>query len=233
MNYANVICATGIGQLTAENLAYMESLMPRQRIKRSRSYIKLSDRYNCIAAYFLLLCSIREMYDRVALPTIAIHSGGKPYIPERGAPCFNLSHCSGAVCCGISPHEIGVDIQDPVRETESIISFAMSERERQVILSSDDPGTECAGIWSMKEAYLKYLGTGLCESMKDIDLSGLLWKSAGYGKLYTNSFTVEQYSVGVFSQDKLTACVSGHINDIIDTFRNGGRFWKFTGGKIC
>lgn len=223
MNYAEVICATGIQQLTAENLSYMESIVPQYRLKRSRSYIKPADRYNCIAAYFLLICSVREKYGYRELPPIAIHPTGKPYFPERGAPCFNLSHCSGAVCCGISSHEIGVDIQDPVRETESILSFAMSEREREVILSSDYPEKECAGIWSMKEAYLKCIGTGLSESMRDIDLSRLLWKSAEYGKLYAQSYTIGKYSVGVFSQDKLTACRSGHINDITEAFRNGRR----------
>lgn len=223
MNYTEVICATGIEQLTEDNLSYMESIVPQYRLKRARSYIRLADRYNCIAAYFLLIYSVSEKYGYRELPEIIIHPMGKPYFLERGAPCFNLSHCSGAVCCGISSHTIGVDIQDPVREIENIISFAMSEKERAVILSADDPEKECAGIWSMKEAYLKYTGTGLSEFMRDINLSGYLWKSSVYRKLYAESFTIGRYSVGVFSQDKLTVCRSGHINDIVKAFRNGRR----------
>lgn len=222
MSFAEVICAWGMEELTAENAAFMESIMPRYRLEKAGSYVRLSDRYNCIAAYFLLICSITAKAGSRELPRVGVSPTGKPYFSARGAPCFNLSHCSGAVCCGVSSREIGVDIQDPIRDKDSILSFAMSLRERKMIYSAEDQAMVCAGLWSLKEAYLKYEGTGLTEAMRELDFSGLLWKSSAYGQLFTESFTAGRYSTGVFSQVRLTALRSGHINDFIQDFRNNG-----------
>lgn len=225
MSFVEVICAYGIDELTEESTAYMASFLPRYRLRKAESYVRLSDRYNCIAAYFLLLCSTFGRTGCEQLPEVVFLSTGKPYFAEKKELFFNLSHCSGAVCCGISSDEIGVDIQDPVRNTGSIISFAMNEREKEAILASEQPEVVCAGLWSLKEAYLKYSGTGLSENMRELDLSDLLWKKERYGQLYSQSCRVGRYSVSICSQTEVTAFSSGHINDIIHRYRsrlNGG-----------
>ena len=114
------------------------------------------------AGQFLLRCVLgEEAYERVEF---AKGEHGKPYI--IGHPIhYNISHSEQYAVLVTADSEIGVDVQ----ERKSVCMDAMAKRffskiEWQTFseLESDEEKKELFFyIWCRKEAYGKYLGTGL------------------------------------------------------------------------
>jgi phosphopantetheinyl transferase len=112
---------------------------------------------------------------------------GKPFFPDLPQIHFSLSHSGEYIACAFSDEEVGLDLQECSRPRTSIFRIAkrfFSQAEYEAILAlsadkaaescindsgSDSPGNpddpECLSLfyrlWSIKEAYLKYLGWGL------------------------------------------------------------------------
>ncbi|MGN0690977.1 MAG: 4'-phosphopantetheinyl transferase family protein, partial [Oscillospiraceae bacterium] len=81
-----------------------------------------------------------------------------------------ISHCKGyAVCavCGRDEGAIGVDCEiiRPFREASMRRIF--SADEIAMIKDSDSPELLCTRLWTLKEAYVKYTGTGLAGHMRE------------------------------------------------------------------
>ena len=112
---------------------------------------------------------------------------GKPFFPDLPQIHFSLSHSGEYIACAFSDEEVGLDLQECSRPRTSIFRIAkrfFSQAEYEAILAlsadkaaescindsgSDSPGNpddpECLSLfyrlWSIKEAYLKYIGCGL------------------------------------------------------------------------
>ena len=125
-------------------------------------------------------------YAELFTPDMLEHTeDGKPYIPDLSHVHFNLSHSGDYIACAFSDEEVGLDLQEHCRTHTSIVRIArrfFSVKEYEAILalpaedSSDGPGHPINTadpdnsasrlplfyrFWSIKEAYLKYLGCGL------------------------------------------------------------------------
>ena len=152
---------------TDEQMKKILSLLPDERIRRSERYRFEKDRLACLTSFLLLLYGLSDK-GITEFPQILKNRYGKPFFAESSLH-FNISHCSKAVCCAVSGNNIGADIQDTVTDFESIIGVVMSEREQNLIRSSDDPCITFTKLWSLKESYVKYLGTGLGNNMAETE----------------------------------------------------------------
>lgn len=104
---------------------------------------------------------------------------GKPFIPDLPDIHFSLSHSGEYIACAFSDREVGLDLQEHSRVQTSTVRIAkrfFSSAEYEAILAletginADNPEGPAAPagrsplfyrLWSIKEAYLKYLGCGL------------------------------------------------------------------------
>ena len=89
---------------------------------------------------------------------------GKPFLDQ--GPSFNLSHSGDRLLFGVSKAgRIGVDLEEerPVREMEALArkKFAAEEVEAFLAAPAVDRPRTFFRIWTLKEAYLKGVGTGL------------------------------------------------------------------------
>ena len=93
---------------------------------------------------------------------IAYHPKGKPYLKHSKNIQFNLSHSGAWMICGVSHHPIGVDIEyiKPLSYLE-ISRRLFHQKEHQFIADASDTATAFFQVWTLKESYLKCLGTGL------------------------------------------------------------------------
>ena len=220
MSFVNIRTASGTEKLTDHELTFMMSFLPESRIKKAYSYIKPSDMKNCIAVYFLLFYSFYKERNSRDMPAVVCADTGKPYFDNEKSLFFSLSHCRGAVCCGLSSSEIGIDIQDRITHLDSVMDFAMSSNEKKLISLSPDPYMYCSGLWSLKEAFLKYTGKGLTEKMKMYDFSDCLWKKKKKKKLHFLSLCDNEYSAGICSECQVCSYESRNIREYISEFRN-------------
>ena len=101
---------------------------------------------------------------------IFIAKNGKPELFPSRFPdqYFNLSHSKHymALCC--SNTAVGIDLEEPRKFSAHLLNRISSSSELKIIDSY--PNQEKIGLllWTLKEAYIKYLGVGLTFPLADM-----------------------------------------------------------------
>ena len=182
--------------------ALERTVSPARREKIARAK-RDADKRLLLGAGLLLDRALRPygLRERDADIILGVH--GKPYFAGRNDLFFSLSHSGSAVLCAVSGREIGADVQmllsardalmrRVLTEEESAALFALPEEERQSLFFR---------LWSAKESYLKYLGTGLLRDPRSLTLlrDGRL-RSPEEG-LSFREYALPGYAVCVCGQD--------------------------------
>jgi 4'-phosphopantetheinyl transferase len=106
----------------------------------------------------------------------ATNEHGKPSLSGRRGPWFNLSHSKTSFLIGFSTAgPIGVDVESlrQVEDAEDIAERYFAESEAAMIARLEEPERSevFLRIWTLKESYLKALGTGLTTPLNVISIS--------------------------------------------------------------
>ena len=169
------------GQLSEELLAELANSLPQQQ-QQILSKMK-NHRHRCeqVVAY-LMLCDaianndaeiksdetiIRDYQNNgfekhnseQILWTFGEH--GKPFLTNYEGIHFNISHCNEAVAIAVSDKEVGIDVEGRRKFSETLLQRSFDEKEQASVLRSNDPESEFARIWTRKEAWFKWTGTGI------------------------------------------------------------------------
>jgi len=106
---------------------------------------------------------------------------GKPFFKEYRDIFFNIAHCENGVAVIFSDRRVGIDIEK-VREYNVFAARkVLDEFEMDRIEDSDNPSVEFFRYWTVKESYIKALGTGFSYPLKKIKV--ILEKD---GQVHTN-----------------------------------------------
>lgn len=89
---------------------------------------------------------------------------GKPY--AENAPQFNLSHSGQWLLCAVGDMPLGVDIETPRTVSPSLLRRVCTPSELALI---GDDAERFLRVWTAKEAYLKYLGTGIRGDLRKVE----------------------------------------------------------------
>ena len=119
-------------------------------------------------AYQLLKEGLQQAYSITDNPIFEYNEHGKPSIVGHPEICFNLSHCKEAVVCVISDQPIGVDVESIREYKESLVNYTMNDEEIGQIKSAENPASAFIRLWTMKEATMKLIGTGISNDMKTV-----------------------------------------------------------------
>jgi len=87
---------------------------------------------------------------------------GKPFI-ENVPLYFNISHAGEWVACAFSDREVGIDIEH-IKDIDLSIAkkyFCKNEYESLVSKNGDERIVYFYELWTLKESYIKWLGTGM------------------------------------------------------------------------
>lgn len=122
----------------------------------------------CVLAYQLLKQGLLETYGITENPIFEYNEHGKPSIVGHPDIFFNLSHCKEAAVCVISDHPVGIDVESIREYKESLVRYTMNDDEVQQIESSETPASTFIRLWTMKEATMKLIGTGISNDMKNV-----------------------------------------------------------------
>ncbi len=101
---------------------------------------------------------------------------GKPFVvaPAGMAMRFSLSYTATLIAVAVSPkYELGVDIEAVPGTVSEVPWQVLTQAERQFIrtLPADEQFAEFLNIWTMKEAYTKYLGMGASLDFRKVEVS--------------------------------------------------------------
>lgn len=129
--------------------------LTKKRIEVFFSYKRESDQLRCLAVGLLLDAILGKKSE----DTFLYNSYGKPFLPQGGY--FNLSHAGEYAVLAVSDSLIGVDIEEHVIfDYTSIAEMAFHPDELEIISHANDKAHTFYGLWTLKESYIKYLGTG-------------------------------------------------------------------------
>lgn len=155
------------GRAQMENeVERMRNVLPEHRVAEAMRYKHMVGQYTCLKSYEMLL-------------SLGLSSNpwqhkeyGKPFI--EGCPAFSLSHSKTAIAVAVASSvaegEIGIDIECIDRRLDDgLIRRTMNDEEQHRIALSDDKARAFIRLWTQKESYLKYVGTGIID-----DLTGAL-----------------------------------------------------------
>lgn len=134
-----------------------------ERQRRAEGYLRRADGLRCLAAGELL----RQAVEReLGLTDFAVVTdpGGKPRIAGQDQFHYNLSHSGSRVVIAWGGSPVGVDVQRMHMDAgkENLAKKCFTPQEQAYIFGSPDRQSQrFYRIWTGKESYVKYLGTGL------------------------------------------------------------------------
>jgi 4'-phosphopantetheinyl transferase len=120
--------------------------------------------------------AILARYTATDPAALEFHRGahGKP--TAAGPVEFSLSHTDGLALVAVSATEVGVDVETTRQTlmTEDLVSRCLTAAEQaaveHAVAAGDDTTTAFLRYWTAKESYLKGLGIGLAEPLRDVEV---------------------------------------------------------------
>jgi len=97
---------------------------------------------------------------------------GKPALIDSSEKFFNISHSGDWVVCAISDKEVGIDIELLKAARLNVANRFFTEKEISILnsLNGIEQEDHFYTLWTAKESYLKYLGTGLTKPLNSFDV---------------------------------------------------------------
>lgn len=151
------------------------SILSGEELDKHRRFHFAKDRHSYLVSHALLR-KVLSMYADVAPEQwsfITNHHGRPEINPEIDCPQlkFNLSHTDGLSACAVTLHvDCGVDVENIQRQNKLLPiaqrMFAAPELETMHAGSTDEMREKFFAYWTLREAYVKALGTGLAGSSK-------------------------------------------------------------------
>ena len=146
-------------------------LLPDWRKEQALRFKHLEGRRNCTRALLLLAECLGV--NAADIPPFQYNEHGKPSLSPDYQPStinyqLSLSHCHEAVACMVSDVPCGIDVESIGRYRDSVARYSMDDEQMTLIQESDNPALAFIRLWIQKEAYLKALGIGIQDNMRDI-----------------------------------------------------------------
>ena len=135
----------------------------RGRIRRLRIPLK---RAQCVAAGLLLT---KVLGENGVAPTLAYGENGKPHLAERPDTHFCITHSDKWVFLAVADCEIGIDAQASRKVCPRLAVRSTAPEELAWVKEDTEP--HFTRLWTMKEAYLKYTGSGLTVPIHSVTVS--------------------------------------------------------------
>ncbi|MGG3571973.1 4'-phosphopantetheinyl transferase superfamily protein [Bacillus gobiensis] len=135
-------------------------LLPPIKRERIKSFYHIEDSIRSLLGYMML----QKVLPRSQYPdSISFTEYGKPFVKNQNHFQFNISHSMRLVVLAVSKYEIGVDIEYIKPVCLDSMSGALTKEEYAYLQSLPDDEAEkyFYTIWTVKESFLKMIGTGL------------------------------------------------------------------------
>lgn len=152
-----------------------------ERVRADRFRIPTSRNQHVVGRGMARRLLGRERIDPSVI-SFAIEKNGKPYVsqPVQARCPFNIAHTDGLVMCGIDNHGdnlLGVDVEKLDRRTDPALAKRYFSRPEIDFLENCSSETHQRNtflrIWTLKEAFIKAIGTGLQTPLADFTFENI------------------------------------------------------------
>ncbi len=134
----------------------------------------LTTRQQSEAAHELLKENLSKLYsvekDKIEIKKDSL---GCPYTDDLENAFISISHCEGMIACAVSDSRVGIDVEALSERRKRLEKRIFTENEIKIIDDCEDENTAFFTLWTLKEAYLKAIGTGFRANAKEIEFSAV------------------------------------------------------------
>lgn len=161
-----------VASVNEDDYLYLKKFVSKERREKAEKYYFLQDRIRSIYAELLLVYGFYQCYRENLEINIFYNEYGKPYIRSNKKFYYSISHSGDWVVIAYGDTEIGVDVENIHENYDAISNRCFTDIEKEWISKDDtiSKNQKMTFIWTLKEAYLKYIGTGLYKSMKTFSI---------------------------------------------------------------
>jgi 4'-phosphopantetheinyl transferase len=186
--------------------AYMEAKLQQVNMQRRAKVLRCKqkkDRMRALAAGLLLRLGMEERGIDYERAVFAEDGAGKPLLLSDPTFCYNISHSGDYAACGVWDRELGLDIEciterfsgergSRLMKQVAVHSFTEAERKLLDETNEEQRPETFAKIWTAKESYAKYKGTGIAMDFSAIDTT----KESGFFGTRLCDFYISAYAGG-------------------------------------
>lgn len=140
----------GLSQYRREKLA---------RISNPMAYAR------SLGAERLLMAALQELDGPMPPLEITCSEAGKPALQD--GPAFSLSHSGERVLCALSDEAVGADLQQLRPCNPALVRRFFTAEEGAWLEAQQERDLAFTLLWSLKESYVKFLGSGIAETHLD------------------------------------------------------------------
>lgn len=134
----------------------------------------LSPKEQSLAAHSLLKKSLARHFGLDANDIIIKKdSNGAPFIDGMDGVFVSITHTKGMVACVFADSRVGVDAEAITTRRKSVENRVFTSDESELIDGADDENTAFFTLWTLKESWLKAIGTGFAGNAKEIEFFSL------------------------------------------------------------
>tara|TARA_R110002020_G_scaffold235877_6_gene448193 strand:+ start:74 stop:814 length:741 start_codon:yes stop_codon:yes gene_type:complete len=199
-------------------------LLTSEELEKSSSFVHQEDRYRFVLGKIYLRKLIAK-YLKIDPKDVrfGMLEYNKPYLLNMPNLNFNISHSGDFLIIGITNRwPLGVDLERMNSNVDlyNLIYSTMSSTEIGSILNSHSPREIFYKHWTRKEAFLKGVGIGLTDRLKDISCNdGLNLVPSGLSSFASSwnirSFTMDnQYMISIAHDSAIRVVRFYELNDI-------------------
>jgi 4'-phosphopantetheinyl transferase len=161
--------------LYTEDLSILIKYLPESEKTRIHKYKFIEDKFRLAIGKSLLLLLLSQAGYNANLSGLQYTMKGRPFLPFQEID-FNISHSNQFVSCGfVTNGTIGIDIERISNlDIDEMSHRFFSEYETAYIYSMNSNIEKTKAffrIWTLKEAYLKALGSGIFGGLRDFSCS--------------------------------------------------------------
>ncbi len=142
----------------------------RQNSEQAKNFLyKLRTLYSGL----LLRYALEKEGEVITTPlNVKYNSFGKPFITD-GIKSFSITHSGNLVIVAVCDGEVGIDAEIVQKKVYTHIApavFSETELSEYEVLYGKEKTDYFLKHWTAKEAYLKYVGTGINRNLKEYSL---------------------------------------------------------------
>ncbi len=155
----------------AQKLTAYKAVLSEQELARYHRFHTEKDRHSYLVSHALLRYSLSKYAALEAAQwQFVCGEHGKPELKLSALPdlCFNLTHTDGLSACVVAAKKrCGIDAENICRKNKlAAVARRMFADEELAQLDEKNISRQFYSFWTLREAYVKALGTGLAGSSK-------------------------------------------------------------------
>lgn len=149
------------------------------KLSQSRQ-IKVNSFYNendkiisTLTEIFIKYCLEQYIGKKLIKLELIYNNYGKPRLKDFPNIYFNISHSGNIIVCSVNNQQLGIDVEKVKKFDFNIIDMFCNVNDINHLKDVINKNIALYKIWTAKEAFLKFKGTGLVDDIKNISINYL------------------------------------------------------------